>query len=159
MLGQRFGAPAVTAVVALGCCFAVAMVVVAPMSAARGGFLAPLVYEIFAPVCHQIAERSFHVAGHPLAVCHRCFGFYVGFTLGLMVLPLFRPARDWLLKKPRRVLLFLAPAGIDWLLPMNTPVSRFSTGVLAAAAIAVLVWAAVGQIVQQMPRNLPSGNP
>ena len=121
--------------------------------------MAPLVYEIFASVCHQIAERSFHLAGHPLAVCHRCFGFYVGFTLGLIVLPWLRPARDWLLEKPRRILLFLAPTAIDWLLPINTPASRFLTGVLAAAAIAVLVWAAVGQIVQRMPRNLPSGNP
>ena len=159
MLGQRLGAPAVTAFVALGCCFAVAMVVVAPLSAARDGFLAPLLYGIFAPVCHQIADRSFHLAGHPLAVCHRCFGFYIGFTLGLVVLPWLRPARDWLLEKPRRVLLFLSPTAIDWLLPMNTPASRFLTGGLAAAAIAVLVWAAVGQIVQGMPRNLPSGNP
>jgi uncharacterized membrane protein len=159
MFGQRFGAFAATAFVALACCFAVAMVVVAPMSAARGGLLAPLMYEIFAPVCHQIAERSFHLAGHPLAVCHRCFGFYVGFTLGLIVLPLLRPARDWLLEKPRRVLLFLAPTVIDWLLPMNTPASRFLTGVLAAAPIAVLVWAAVGQLAQRVPRNLPAGNP
>ena len=135
------------------------MVVSAPLLAASGGLSASLLYESFARVCHQIAERSFHVAGHPLAVCHRCFGFYVGFTLGLIVLPLLRPARDWLLGKPRRVLLFLAPAAIDWLLPINTPASRFLTGVLAAAAIAVLVWAAVGQIVQQTPRNLPRENP
>ena len=76
-----------------------------------------------------------------------------------MVLPLLRPARDWLLEKPRRILLFLAPTAIDWLLPVNVPASRFVTAVLAAAPIAVLVWAAVGQIVQQMPRNLPRENP
>ena len=52
-----------------------------------------------------------------------------------------------------------APTAIDWLLPMNTPASRFVTAVLAAAPIAVLVWAAVGQIVQQMPRTLPPDNP
>lgn len=123
------------------------MVVAAPLSVERGGPLAPLLYELFARVCHQLAERSFHLEGHPLAVCHRCFGFYVGFTLGLAVLPWIRPARDWLLEKPRRVLFFLAPAAIDWLLPINTPASRFLTGMLAAAPIAVLVWAAIDQIV------------
>lgn len=150
---------AVTATLAVLCCLVIGLVVATPFLAASGGQAAALLYEAFAPVCHQIAERSFHLAGHPLAVCHRCFGFYAGFTLGLIVLPLFRPTRDWLLEKPRRILLFLTPTAIDWLLPINTPASRFVTAVLAAAPIAILVWAAVGQIVQQMPRNLPPENP
>ena len=158
MSGRRFGAAAATAVVALGCCFALAMVVVAPLSAGREGLLAPFLYELFARVCHQIAERSFHLADHPLAVCHRCFGFYVGFTLGLAVLPWIRPARDWLLEKPRRMLLFLAPAAIDWLLPIDTPASRFLTGVLAAAPIAVLAWAALDQIVDARISRAPEGD-
>ncbi len=143
---------AATAVLVVLCCLAIGLVVAAPLSAASGGRAASLLYEFFAPVCHQIAERSFHVAAQPLAVCHRCFGFYVGFTLGLIVLPLVRPFRDWLLEKPRRILFFLAPTAIDWLLPMNTPTSRFLTALLAAAPIAVLVWAAIGQIVH---RNAP----
>ena len=150
---------AATGAVALFCCLAIALVLGAPLSAASGGIAAPLLYELFAPVCHQMAERSFHLAGHPLAVCHRCFGYYVGFTLGLVVLPLLPPARDWLLDEPKRILLFLAPTVIDWLLPMNTPASRFLTGVLGAAPVAVLAWAAVGQVVQKMPRNLTSENP
>lgn len=128
------------------------MVVGAPLSAASNGRAAPLLYEFFAPVCHQIAERSFHLAGHPLAVCHRCFGFYVGFTLGLAVLPFVRRFRDWLLDRPRRILFFLAPTAIDWLLPVNTPASRFGTALLASAAIALLIWAAIGQITE---RNAP----
>ena len=152
-------ASAVTGVLIGLCCLAVGLVVAAPLVAASGGRAAALLYEIFAPVCHQLAERSFHLAGHPLAVCHRCFGFYAGFTLGLIVLPLLRPVRNWLLDKPRRILLFLAPTAIDWLLPINTPASRFVTALLAAAPIAILVWAAVGQIVQQVPRNLKPENP
>ncbi len=147
----------VTAAVGAACCLVVGMVVAAPLVAASGGRAATFLYEVFAPVCHQLAERSFHLAGHPLAVCHRCFGFYSGFTLGLIVLPLVRPARDWLLDEPRRILLLLAPTAVDWLLPMNTPASRSVTAVLAGAGIAVLIWAAIGQIVQQMPRNLPPG--
>ncbi len=136
------------------------MVLAAPLSAARGGLLAPLAYELFSSVCHQFADRSFHLAGHPLAVCHRCFGFYVGFTLGLVVLPLLRPVRDWLLAHPRAILLFLAPTAIDWLLPMNTPASRFGTALLAAVPIAFLAREAVEQIVvRRRPRNSPAGTP
>ncbi len=148
-----------TGAVAAACCVAIGMVVAAPLSTASNGRAAPLLYEFFAPVCHQIAERSFHLAGHPLAVCHRCFGFYVGFTLGLAGLPFVRRFRDWLLDRPRRILLFLAPATIDWLLPMNTPASRFGTALLAAAPIALLVWAAIGQITERHAPKLLEETP
>ncbi len=49
-----------------------------------GGFF----YLIFAPVCHQIAARSFSLAGHPLAVCARCLGIYLGFLCGSLFYPL-----------------------------------------------------------------------
>ena len=94
-----------------------------------------------------------------MAVCHRCFGFYVGFTLGLGALPLVRPLRDWLLSRPRRILFFLAPTAIDWLLPMNTAASRFTTAVLAAAPIAVLVWAALDQITARHAPKLLEETP
>ena len=148
-----------TAAVAAACCLAIGMVVAAPLSAAPHGRAAPLLYEFFAPLCHQIAERSFHLAGHPLAVCHRCFGFYVGFTLGLAVLPFVRRFRDWLLDRPRRILFFLAPTAIDWLLPMNTPASRFGTALLAAAPIALLVWAAIDQITRRHAPKLLEETP
>ena len=139
-----------TAAVAAACCLAIGLVVAAPLAAAAGGWAGPLLYGIFAPVCHQIAERCFHLAGHPLAVCHRCFGFYVGFTLGLAALPRVGRFRDWLLDRPRRILLFLAPTAIDWLLlPWNTAASRFTTALLAAAPIAVLVWAAIRELTER----------
>lgn len=148
-----------TAAVTAACCLTIAMVVAAPLSAASNGRAASLLHEFFAPVCHQIAERSFHLAGHPLAVCHRCFGFYVGFTLGLAVLPQVRPFRDWLLDRPRRILFFLAPTAIDWLLPMNTAASRFGTALLAAAPIALLVWAAIDQITEEHAPKLLEETP
>ena len=38
---------------------------------------------VHAPMCHQIEERCFTLAGGPVAVCARCTGLYVGGTLGL----------------------------------------------------------------------------
>ena len=140
---------AATVAVVLLCGLTIALVLAAPVSAGTDGKAAPLLYALFASVCHQIEERSFHIGGEPLAVCHRCFGFYVGFTLGLAFMPRMRRACDWILDRPRRILLFLAPTAIDWLLPFDTPASRFSTALLAAAPIAVLVLAAIRQIAER----------
>jgi len=37
----------------------------------------------FAPLCHQLPERSFVLFGGPLAVCARCTGLLLGGVLGL----------------------------------------------------------------------------
>jgi hypothetical protein len=36
------------------------------------------IYQFFSLICHQIAERSFHLFGYQFAVCSRCFGVYFG---------------------------------------------------------------------------------
>src|SRR5262245_39522704 len=36
----------------------------------------------FRRVCHQIPERSFFIAGLPMAVCARCAGAYAGLLAG-----------------------------------------------------------------------------
>ena len=40
--------------------------------------LAALVYAAGSVLCHQLPERSFHVAGVQLPVCARCLGIYIG---------------------------------------------------------------------------------
>jgi len=39
---------------------------------------ATVVYALGAVICHQIPERSFHLAGSQLPVCARCLGIYAG---------------------------------------------------------------------------------
>ena len=127
--------------------FFLGLTIAAPILAARGNGLAAWIYLAFDPVCHQLSERSFHIDGHALAVCHRCFGLYSGALVGLLVVPLWTSARDWLLAEPRRIALFLVPMALDWaLLSHNIPLSRFFTGVLAAAPVAVLVFIAHDQL-------------
>jgi uncharacterized membrane protein len=43
------------------------------------------VYALGAAVCHQQANRSFHLAGVQLAVCARCAGVYAGAALVALV--------------------------------------------------------------------------
>lgn len=119
----------------------VSLVVIAPAARAGGHTLSAFfLYEMFGRVCHQLRERSFYLAGHPLAVCARCTGIYFGFAAGVLLYPLVRslnrtdfPARRWLL-------LAAAPAALDFALGLsgvweNTHLSRaLSGGLLGLAA-------------------------
>lgn len=102
-------------------------------------------YAFFDPLCHQIPERSFHLLGSPLGVCHRCFGIYTGTWLGLLLWPWLERAPALLLRRPRLFLLFLVPMGVDLCLENNVW-SRFLTGILAGIPVGLFVWAAVEQL-------------
>jgi len=67
-----------------------AAIILAPYLRSRGVRLNSLIYAAFAPTCHQIPSRSFHLWGFPLAVCGRCTGIYAGFLAGLLALPFIR---------------------------------------------------------------------
>ena len=101
-------------------------------------------YLPFSFICHQMPERSFTLLGHPLAVCHRCSGIYLGFFLGTLLSSfIFRmPSRVW------RTCVFAATAflALDALLPFTGIwngfwLCRFLTGLffgVAAAPFAVV---------------------
>lgn len=124
---------AVTATIALAL---VAMILGAPVAQASGHpAFAASIYKVFSFVCHQIPERSFHLAGHKFAVCSRCTGLYSGFALAVLIYPIVRSLRE--AETPSIVWLFLAtvPLVIDFSLGyfsiwQNTHASRFATGAL-----------------------------
>jgi uncharacterized membrane protein len=120
----------------------VALIVGAPLLKAGGlTAAAEAVYGALALVCHQEAERSFHLAGFKLAVCARCFGLYAGALLGALAYPLARPlarrdlpARGWLLAAG-------VPTSVDFALGFsglweNTHASRFLTASLLGVVLA-----------------------
>ena len=117
-----------------------------------GWSVGPWLYLPFAQICHQLNERSFLWAGQPLAVCHRCTGIYIGFWLGLILLPVWPSLVTRLLGRPRLVLWFFLPLGIDVLL-QNNPASRFLTGALVGFPVALFAWVAV----EQLPRLWGAG--
>jgi uncharacterized membrane protein len=96
------------------------------------------IYQAFSHLCHQFPDRSYYIAGYPLAVCARCTGVYFGFAFGVAAYPLMRslgrtdtPARKWLI-------VAALPLAIDFAstffgLWQNTHTSRLLTGALLGA--------------------------
>ena len=113
------------------------------------------------PFCHQIPERSPHINGIQLAVCHRCFGIYTGLFLGPWVMLL---TRHWESDLPLLVLaVSLAPAAFDWTLDVaglmeNTPVSRIVTGVLFGTVAGALVVRGIAECQAGSPRVLDASH-
>ena len=117
----------------------IAAIVGAPLALANGhSTLAGDIYKGFSFLCHQLPDRSFHLAGHQFAVCSRCTGLYVGFALTALAYPLIRPIRA--MTTPALIWLILAtvPLLIDFSLGYsnlwaNTHASRFITGALLSS--------------------------
>lgn len=134
----------------------VALIAGAPLAAA-GGYEATafVIYQGLKTVCHQMPERAFWMAGHPLAVCARCFGIYAGFAAMVSVYPLSRrlqragtpQRRAWLA-------LALLPTAFDFTLGItglwaNTHSSRFLTGAWLGAWAALYVVPGAVEIARQ----------
>ncbi|NIM00893.1 MAG: DUF2085 domain-containing protein [Acidobacteria bacterium] len=70
---------------------------------------------LYAPICHQKAERSLNLFGEVMAVCSRCSGLYFGATLAVL-LALLMPRRLWW---PHKTWFFAAllPTAVDAMLP------------------------------------------
>ncbi len=121
-------------VVALGASAGLALAAVsAPLV---GGEAGAVMHAAFSSVCHQLADRSPHVAGGPIALCHRCSGILGGLVFGLAAAPLLgRRLLASLTTKAqgRWLLLAVLPTAVDWALGAsgvwaNTPTSRVLTG-------------------------------
>ncbi|MFN2498431.1 MAG: DUF2085 domain-containing protein [Pyrinomonadaceae bacterium] len=136
---SRRSRPVIWLVIAGGSLLICAAIIGAPLALSSGHlFWALPIYHAFSLVCHQIPERSFFIAGHPFAVCSRCFGLYAGFTLATVIYPLVcslkktdAPPRKWLF-------IAAAPLAIDYALGFfgiwdNTHSSRLITAALLGA--------------------------
>jgi len=111
-----------------------ASIFLAPWLAGHGQAMASrFLYAVFAPLCHQIPDRCFHLNGLPLAVCGRCLGIYAGFAAGLLAYPLVRGFSRLSLPSVRLLLALTLPMAVDagggilglWRTPIGL---RFATG-------------------------------
>ncbi|HEX5703141.1 MAG TPA: DUF2085 domain-containing protein [Pyrinomonadaceae bacterium] len=119
--------------------------VAAPAALSRGhlGF-SEFIYQAFSYLCHQIPERSFHLAGHPFAVCSRCTGLYAGFAIATLALPLTRSLKRT--DTPHVIWLLMSgvPLAVDFGLTyfeiwQNNHFTRVTTGALFGAVAALYV--------------------
>ena len=108
-------------------------------------------YLPFSFICHQMPERSFMLMRHPLAVCHRCSGIYLGLFLGTMMssILLCIPQRLW-----RACVLSAASfLALDALLPFTGIwngfwLCRFITGLVFGVAAAPFAVIGLGEILK-----------
>ena len=153
------GAIAVWAIAATLTLGILAVIIGAPLLQSAGqATLAFKIYRVFSYVCHQIPERSFHLAGFKFAVCSRCTGIYSGLALATLSYPLVRSLRQT--GTPRLVWLFLAaaPLAIDWSLGyfsiwQNNHASRFSTGALLGASAVFYILPGLIELTSRRPQK------
>jgi uncharacterized membrane protein len=120
-------------------------IVAAPAASSRGhtGF-SDVIYQAFSYFCHQIPERSFHLAGHQFAVCSRCTGLYAGLAFATLALPLARSLKRTDTPHIIWLLLSAVPLAIDFGLTYfgvweNNHFTRVTTGALFGAVAAIYV--------------------
>lgn len=87
----------------------------APYLRSRASPWQGLLYAFYSPVCHQVPERCYFLFGHPLGVCARCLGIYLGCLVGLSLYPWLRGFRRLELPGTRLFLLLSSPILIDTL--------------------------------------------
>ncbi len=142
------------AAMAAGAVLFIGMIVGAPLARANSIELLSLpLYQAFSNVCHQDPARSFFLAGHPLAVCARCTGLYLGFAAAVVFYPLMSSLRRT--HTPEKKWLFIAatPLAIDFALGLfgiweNTHSSRFFTAALLGIVTAFYIMPALVELVR-----------
>ncbi|MBU6997442.1 MAG: DUF2085 domain-containing protein [Theionarchaea archaeon] len=95
-------------------------------------------YLFFSPVCHQLPQRSFHIAGHQLPVCARCTGIYLGALIGSSVASGTSPPR-WVLMAA--VFPLVLDGGTQLLFRESNNILRLATGLAAGFVASLYVYA------------------
>ena len=138
-------------------------IVAAPVALARGhAEFSEVIYQGFSYLCHQIPERSFHLAGHPFGVCSRCTGLYAGFAFATLALPLVRSLKRTDTPHVIWLLLSAVPLAIDFGLTYfgvweNNHVTRVITGALFGAVAAIYVVPGVIELSANFRQRITSG--
>ncbi len=125
------------------------IILAAPAAARSETFVIPAaaVYAGASRICHQQAERSFHVAGLQLPVCGRCAGLYLSAAAGALGVWLGRRRR--LRTSARAILIFAAvPTALTWILEhlFGVPFSNVTRAVAAVPLGVSAGWLLVGML-------------
>ena len=131
----------------------VVAIVAAPAVAKVSGAAAAVIYAVGSLICHQMPDRSFHLAGAQLPVCARCLGLYAGGAAGALAWMSIasRRATPW----PRdRALAVLALAAIPTAVTAGAAIAGIGdVSNLWRAALALPLGFAGGRIVAAVVTN------
>ena len=138
----------------------VGLITAAPVALSQGHpQFAAAIYKVFSFVCHQIPDRSFHLAEHQFAVCSRCTGLYAGFAVAALSYPLVRSLKST--DTPPRLWLILSavPLTIDFALGYfsiweNNHLSRLTTGALLGAVAVFYILPGLIELSSRIGRGL-----
>jgi uncharacterized membrane protein len=132
-----------------------ALLIVTPLAPSS---IATLMYAVGAVICHQLPERSFHLAGVQLPVCARCLGIYAGAAAAASIHVLGVGAADsarWRTLGPRaarRVFVVsalptLVTVALEWAgVWRGTNITRAIAGVAVGVGGALVVMTAVATL-------------
>ena len=109
---------------------------------------AAMITLFFSPICHQAANRSFHIHGHSLAVCARCTGIYAGFLIGVILYPFIRGWRNTALPSNWILIAGFIPSGVEFISSRlrgvyPDPLFRSLTGSILGGVVSIFVVPAV----------------
>ena len=115
-------------------------IVLAPILRSTFPGASSFLYSLYAPICHQIDARSFHVFDEKLGVCIRCSSIYLGFFLSLLAYPLFQRLSSPSIPMRRWIAIAVVPMAIDVLLNVtgvyhSTALTRTISGALFGAIL------------------------
>jgi uncharacterized membrane protein len=141
-----------------------ACIVLAPILVAEEGTqttVAKPLYLFFGELCHQIPDRTLHIAGNPMAVCARCAGIYSGFLVGLLFFPLLTGFKPRSFSPRLLVLTAVAPMFADVVLEglgvwMQDNMFRLGVGAWFGVLICLSI---LPQLTDAGERWLPSDSP
>jgi uncharacterized membrane protein len=133
----------------------VAALFVAPITVASSSRVltlpSSLVYVAGSQICHQRAERSFHIAGRQMPVCARCTGIYVSAAAAI---PFALMAATAMPSRRSRTILLLAalPTLLTWALEYwgVVPFSNLSRAVAALPLGFAAAWLVIGSLRGRM---------
>lgn len=101
-------------------------------------------HRLFGHLCHQDPARSLWFNGQPMAVCSRCFGIYVLFGGGWLLLPLVPSVDKFTLHGKKMVIAAVIAANLVDIIGnffgfwQNTPLSRLALGGLLGLSVVML---------------------
>lgn len=111
-------------------------------------FHAGWIYQFFSLICHQQPDRTWHIAGEPVAACIRCASVYLGFFAGLLLLH--APNARWLK-------IAIAITAAEWLAArfvVDEAVLRALAGILLGSAAAPVVRTGIEEMFRRTTHDL-----